>query len=293
MTDHPASEFDHTAEPDVFAAFEGDVPAGTATPSALKAAAKRYVPAAAVGVLVLVLWEVVVRALGIQTFILAKPTEIAAAFIAEFDVVWSAGWTTFQEALYGLIAGTMLGILAALATARWPGVKDGIMPVAIAANSIPILALAPLSNQWFGLTSLTSKAAVVAIIVFFPIMINTVRGLTEVDHEELELMHSMAAPDREIVRRIRIPHALPYFFSALKVAAALAVIGAIVAEYFGGRSNALGFYITQRAGFFQFAEAWAAIVVGSILGIAIYSAVLITERIVMPWHVAFRAADDA
>ena len=293
MTERPHSEFEHTEDPELFAAFEGDVPAGTATPSALRAAARRYLPAALLGVMVLVVWETAVRALGIETFILAKPSEITSAFISEFDVVWSAGWTTFREALYGLIAGTLLGVTAALATARWPGVKEGIMPVAIAANSIPILALAPLSNQWFGLTSLTSKAAVVAIIVFFPIMINTVRGLTEVDPEELELMHSMAAPDRDIVRRVRIPHALPYFFSALKVAAALAVIGAIVAEYFGGRSNALGFYITQRAGFFQFAEAWAAIVVGSILGIAIYSAVLIAERLVMPWHVAFRAADDA
>ena len=276
---------------DVLTAFEGDLP-GTITPSAWRRRVKRYGPALVLAFLVLVVWEVLVRVFDIQEFILAKPSEIYSTFLEEFDTVVEAGWTTVREAVLGLILGTTLGILAAVATARWSGIKEGVMPFAIAANSIPILALAPIANQWFGLTSLTAKAAVVAVIVFFPVMINTVRGLTEVEPQELELMRALAAPPRDVVTRVRIPNALPYFFSALKVAAALAVIGAIVAEYFGGRTASLGFYITQQAGAFRFAEAWSGIIVGSALGIAIYTVVLILERVAMPWHVSLRATDD-
>lgn len=283
-----------TTEPhdrEVLTAFEGDLP-GTVTPSALRRRIKRYLPALILAFLVLVAWEVLVRVLDVQEFILAKPSEIYSTFLDEFATVVEAGWTTLREAVLGLLLGTLFGVLAALATARWSGIREGVMPFAVAANSIPILALAPIANQWFGLTSLTAKAAVVAVIVFFPVMINTVRGLTEVDAGELELMRALAAPPRDVVRRVRLPNALPYFFSALKVAAALAVIGAIVAEYFGGRTASLGFYITQQAGAFKFAEAWSGIIVGSVLGIAIYALVLGLERWAMPWHVSLRAADD-
>jgi len=279
------------SDPDVYSAFEGDLP-GTVTPSALRRRLRRYVPALVLAFLVLVVWELVVRVFDIEEFILAKPTEIYSTFLDEFDTVVEAGWTTVREALLGLALGTVFGVLAAVATARWAGLREGLLPFAVAANSIPILALAPIANQWFGLTSITAKAAVVSVIVFFPVMINTVRGLTEVDPGELELMRAIAAPPREVVRRVRIPNALPYFFSALKVAAALAVIGAIVAEYFGGRTASLGFYITQQAGAFKFAEAWSAIIVGSFLGIAIYGSVLLLERWAMPWHVSLRTADD-
>ena len=282
---------DRHPDPEVIAAFEGDVP-GTVTPSFLKRRVKRYAPALLLAFMVLVLWETLVRVFDIQEFILAKPSEIYSTFLTEFDTVVEAGWTTVREAVLGLFLGTVFGVLAAVATARWAGIKEGLLPFAVAANSIPILALAPIANQWFGLTSLTAKAAVVSIIVFFPVMINTVRGLTEVDPGELELMRAIAAPPRDVVLRVRIPNALPYFFSALKVAAALAVIGAIVAEYFGGRTASLGFYITQQAGAFRFAEAWSAIIVGSFLGIAIYGAVLLLERWAMPWHVSLRTADD-
>ncbi len=172
-------------------------------------------------------------------------------------------------------------------------VKEGVLPFAIAANSAPIIAVAPITNQWFGITDPLSKMAVVAVIVFFPVMINTVRGLTEVNAREVELLRSMAASDAEIVivRKVRIPNALPYVFSALKVASALSVIAAIVAEYFGGPRNTLGVYITQQAALFRFAEAWAAILVGTILGVAFYAVVVTAERLAMPWHVSLRAAD--
>lgn len=167
------------------------------------------------------------------------------------------------------------------------------MPFAVAANSVPIIALAPITNAWFSITSPISKMAVVAVVVFFPVMINSARGLTEVDAAEIELMRSYAASPRTMLTRVRVPNALPYFFSAMKVATALSIIAAIVAEYFGGPNDVLGRYILQKASLLVFPSAWAGIVVASMMGIVLYGIVLAAERLVMPWHVSFRASDDA
>ena len=129
------------------------------------------------------------------------------------------------------------------------------------------------------------------MVVYFPVMINTTRGLLEVDPAELELMRSMAATPAEVTRRIRIPRALPYFFSSIKVASVLSLIAAIIAEYFGGPQNVLGQYIVNRAQLFQFPDAWAAILVASILGVTFYLLILLAERRLMPWHVSFRSSD--
>lgn len=162
------------------------------------------------------------------------------------------------------------------------------MPFAIAANSVPIIAFAPIMNNWFGLTNPASKMAIVAIMVFFPTMINTVRGLTMVEARQLELMQSYAARPTKILWALRIPNALPYIFSAFRVASALSVIGAVVAEFFGGPRATLGVFITQEAAGFDFARAWTGIIMASIIGISFYMLVLVLERWLMPWHVSFR-----
>jgi len=123
------------------------------------------------------------------------------------------------------------------------------------------------------------------------VMINTVRGLTEVDPAEIELMRSYAATPRQVMRRVRVPHALPYLFNALKVGATLSVIAAIVAEYFGGPRNTLGVFITQNASLGKLPEAWAAVIIGTIIGVGFYVAILATERLLMPWHVSFRTTE--
>ncbi len=280
-----------TGDPELLDAFEDDLPGAAGRPWDAGGRARRYLPAVIVFFGGLALWEGLVRGLDVEEFLLPAPSRILSTFFAELDVVVRAGWSTFKEALGGFVAGTVAGILVAVATARWTVVKEGVLPFAIAANSAPIIAVAPITNQWFGITDPLSKMAVVALIVFFPVMINTVRGLTEVNVREVELLRSMAASDAEIVRKVRIPNALPYVFSALKVASALSVIAAIVAEYFGGPRNTLGVYITQQAALFRFAEAWAAILVGTILGVAFYAVVVTAERLAMPWHVSLRAAD--
>ncbi len=288
MTDHLDPH-----ETDVLTAFEGDVPAGTRTPSALRHRLRRAGPALVAFLLVVALWEGLVRLLNVQAFILPRPSQIIIRFIETAGEIWPAGLNTLYEALGGFVMGVTAGIVAALATVRWVAVREGLLPFAIAANSIPIIALAPITNAWFSLTSPVSKMVVVAVIVFFPVMINTARGLIEVEAAELELLRSYAASPREVMRRVRVPHALPYLFSALKVASALSLIGAIVAEYFGGSQDVLGQYIVRKANLFQFPDAWAAILVASILGLTFYGLILVTERIVMPWHVSFRAADEA
>jgi NitT/TauT family transport system permease protein len=176
----------------------------------------------------------------------------------------------------------------ALVTARWTIISEALMPFAIAANSVPIIAFAPIMNNWFGLTNPASKMAIVAIIVFFPVMINTVRGLTLIEPRQLELMQSLAASQWTILRDLRIPNALPYIFSALRVASALSTIGAVVAEFFGGPRATIGVFITQEAAGFDFARAWTGIIMASIIGISFYTLVQLVERWLMPWHVSFR-----
>jgi NitT/TauT family transport system permease protein len=199
-----------------------------------------------------------------------------------------AGWFTLKEALGGLALGSMSGILMALITARWSTSREALLPFAIAANSMPIIAFAPIMNNWFGLDNPFSKMAIVAIMIFFPMMINTVRGLTQVDNPSLELMRSYAASNLDILLKLRIPNALPYVFNGFKVAAALSMIGAIVGEYFGGPRIALGVFITQEAALFRFSSAWAAILIACVMGIALYLLILLAERLAMPWHVSFR-----
>lgn len=237
----------------------------------------------------LVVWEAAVRIFDIEGFVLPGPIAIVAAFGAEWDDLRRAAVGTFSTAIGGLAVGAAAAILMAFAAARWPLVREGTMPVAIAANSTPIIVLAPVANSWFGIRSATGTIFVVAVLVFFPIMINLVRGLLSADAAHHELMQSYAAGGRTTLWKLQFPTALPYLFSALKVAAALSLIGAIVKEYFGGSQERLGQYITTKAGLFQFEEAWAAIVLASAFGILLYAVIVAVERRVMPWHVSVRA----
>jgi NitT/TauT family transport system permease protein len=158
------------------------------------------------------------------------------------------------------------------------------MPYMIAANAIPIIAFAPITNAWFGLLSPWSKVTIAAVLCFFPVLVNTLRGLTSVDPESIELMRSYAAPERDVFRRVRIPNSLPYVFSALKVASVLAMIGAVVGDYFGGSLEALGIVVLSAVNLSQYSTSWAAILVASIMGIAFYGAIALVERYALSWH---------
>ncbi|HEU4321142.1 MAG TPA: ABC transporter permease [Acidimicrobiia bacterium] len=252
---------------------------------------KSWLPPIIAFLAVIAVWETAIRVFDVQAFVLPAPSVIVSRFFETSDVIWSAGLATLLEALGGLVLGTSLAVLVATMTVRWIPVREGLMPFAIAANSVPIIALAPIANGMFSITSPVPKMVVVGVVVFFPVMINTARGLLEVDPDELELMRSYAATQGEVMWKIRVPHALPFFFSALKVVSVLSIVFAIVAEYFGGPQDVLGQYILTKANLFVYPDAWAGILVASILGIALYGVVLVMERLVMPWHVSFRAAD--
>ena len=254
-----------------------------------------YLPAVLVFVGGLVLWELVVGLTNIQAFIFPKPSAILAALQANwgegrFALAPSAQATLF-EALGGLAIGTVVGVVVAFATARWVSARAALLPLAVAANAIPIIAFAPLMNNWFGVLNPLSKMMMAAILVFFPVMANVTRGLVQVEPAALELMRSYAATEWTVLRKVRVPNAMPFFFTALRLGATLSLIGAIVGEYFGGASLVLGRIIVQSASALRFDITWAAIVLGAAIGIAFYLVIVVVERAVIPWHGSLRSSE--
>lgn len=242
-----------------------------------------WLPALVVFVLVVGMWEGLVRALHVQQFLLPKPSTIVSVFWSDRHVLWPAGWYTFKEVLGGFAIGSGAGLVAATVVGRFQTAGRALMPIFIAANAIPIIAFAPIFGAWFDPIEPQSKMATAAVLCFLPVMLNTLRGLQSARPRQLELMRSYAAGELEIWRRVRVPTALPFAFTGLKLASVLAMIGAIVAEYFGGAMNALGVTINTASQVFQFDVAWAGILVAFLLGIALYSAVAVAERLVVRW----------
>ncbi len=240
-------------------------------------------PAVVFGIAGVLVWEGTMRFIVPESFVLPPPSEILAAFFEDFDAIWAATQNTGYIVVTGLIAGVILGVVWALLVSRFRLADETLTPLAISLNAIPIIALAPIFNAWYGTLSPVSNQAIVIILVFFPVFINTTKGLTTVGATELELMRSYAASRWEVTKTVRIPNALPLFFTSLKIASSLAVIGAIVAEYFGGRQDALGPLIVQNAAFTQYPEAWAAVAAGSMMGIVLYLISGGLEKAAMPW----------
>jgi len=236
----------------------------------------------------LVAWDLLVRILALPQFILPAPSAIANAWVTYLPELWASTTYTLVEILLGLVIGCVGGLVFGTFAARWSAMRESVLPFAIAVNSIPIIAFAPLINNWFGLDSQISKAIVAAMLCFFPVMINTARGLLHVEPAALELMRSLAASDTQTFRAVRWPSALPFIFTALKVATTLATIGAVIGEYFGAPSISLGQYIVRYAAYLNLERSWAAISFASAIGITLYILVVIAERLVMPWHASYR-----
>jgi NitT/TauT family transport system permease protein len=245
--------------------------------------ARDWIPALVVFAAVVALWWGSIVVFHIQQFLLPRPSAIVSTFWTERPTLWPAGWYTFKEALGGFAAGSLAGMLVATMIGRFKLVGTALMPLAIAANAIPIIAFAPIFDVWFDPLSPHSKMAIAGVLCFLPVMVNTLRGLQSASPRQIELMRSYASSDFEIWRRVRVPSALPYVFTALKVASVLAMIGAIIGEYFGGSTNALGVQINNDASTFDFQRAWAGILVASLLGLSLYTAVVIGERFVVRW----------
>jgi len=246
-------------------------------------AMREYVPAVLVFVFGIAVWEAAVAVFSIQFYLLPAPHVIVASLIDTFPLLVEAGLYTFTEAVLGWTIGCGAGILAAMLASRAPGFSDLVLPYAVASASVPIIALAPLAIVWFGVDQ-GSKIAIVTLMTFFPTFVSTVRGLLGATPQALELMRSQAATETQVFTKLRLPHSLPMLFTALRACTTLAMIGAVVSEFFGGPVKSLGVYIKSTASLFQTRQAWAAIIVACALGLAFYFAVALVERLAMPWR---------
>ncbi|MGP1674390.1 MAG: ABC transporter permease [Candidatus Limnocylindrales bacterium] len=254
-----------------------------------------YAPAVGVFAGAIVAWELIVGALGLRAFILPRPSAIVTALIdnwagGRFGLLPSWQATTF-EAIGGLAIGTVAAVGTAFVTARWVTARNTLIPLGVAAGAIPIIAFAPLMNNWFGALSPLSKMMMAAVLVYFPVMVNVTRGLIAAEPAALELMRSYAASEWTVLRKVRVPTALPFFFTALKLATTLSLVGAIVGEYFGGSSLVLGRIIVQASSALRFDITWAAVLLAALTGIVFYLAVIVLERVFIPWHASIRAQE--
>ncbi|PZS00389.1 MAG: ABC transporter permease [Chloroflexi bacterium] len=247
----------------------------------------RVAPPVIVFLLLLGLWEYGVTWLRIPAYTLPRPSEILQT-IPTIDTLKSdAYYTTVREALPGFLLGSIIGFLTAVVAARFGSVARGLIPYAVISGSIPIIGMAPIAVALFG-SDWQSKAFMVAVLTFFPMLINAYRGLTAVDPLSLQLMRSYAAGGLATFLKLRLPASLPYVFNALKINVTLAMIGAIVGEYFGGPSAGLGFFIHDKSGEFATAEVWSAVVVACAIGLAVYLLVSVLERLLTSWHISYR-----
>lgn len=236
------------------------------------------------GVTVLVVWEGFVRALEIPEGILPPPTKIYAAFQASTEILWiDFMQTAVKGALRGLLIGCAAGVLGAVVIDRVDFLRRGLLPVANFFAAMPIVGIAPIMVAWFGF-GWESKAAVVVVMVFFPMLVNTLAGLAATDRMQRDLMATYSASHFQTLLKLRLPAAMPFIFNGLKIAATLALIGAIVAEYFGSPTRGMGFRITTEMGLLRLDFAWAEIAVAALAGSVSYGLIALIERWVTFWH---------
>jgi len=254
--------------------------------SAIVGAVRRYLPAIVVFLGVIVLWQL--STAGVGRHVVPPPSAVVDALGSQAKLLQKATLATIYEALGGLAIGTIGGVLVAFATSRWMTARDLLLPLAVGASAVPLIALAPILNNWFGILDPFSKMMMAALLVFFPITINVTRGLVEVHPSALELMRSYATSDWQVLRKVRIPNMLPFLFTALKVSTTLAFIGAIVGEFYGGTSAVLGRVVVTSISGGSFDIAWAAILLGAIAAFSCYLIVSLVERLTIPWYIALR-----
>ena len=235
-------------------------------------------PPVVFGIVFVLAWQLFVRAADISQFVLPAPSDILSAAGDSASRIAKAAGNSGLNALVGLLVGVVLGVLLAAVSTRIPLLGGTITPLVAALAAMPIVALAPLLNNMYSPVSTLPRREVVAISAFVPIYINVLRGLSRIAPVHRELMQSYAASGTAVLRTIRIPGALPYFFTGLRVASSLAVIAAVVSEYFGGLKNGLGGRITDAVGASDYPSAWASVFGAVVLGLLFYIAALLLER---------------
>lgn len=240
------------------------------------------------GVWVLVFWQLLTQAFDVPKVLLPAPSAIGQSLVANLGVLAADfAQTVLHSVVIGLVAGCALGFIVGVLIDRSPFLQRGLLPLAALASTVPLVGIAPIMVMWFGF-DWESKAAVVVIMTFFPMLVNTLAGLAESGHMERDLMRSYGAGYWRTLLALRIPVALPFVFNALKVNSTLAMIGAIVAEFFGSPVAGLGFRISTEAARLNMGLVWAAIFVAALAGSLLYGLLGWIERRVTFWHPSIR-----
>ena len=240
-------------------------------------------PPIAFGIAFLLAWELFVVARDVKPYLLPKPSAIWGQFHGNFTLIRKATQVTGTNAFLGLLLGVVLGSLIAFAASRFKVLNELVSPMAVAVSAMPIIVLVAIFNDLFAITSEIPRRLMVTVVVFFLVFINVSKGLTQADATQLELMRSYGADEAQIIRKVRVPHALEFFFVALRQAAPLAVVTAFVSEYFGGLQNGLGSRISQSIANSRDAAGWAYVVGACLLGLTFFIMSIVLERIAMPW----------
>jgi NitT/TauT family transport system permease protein len=231
--------------------------------------------------IILVLWQAYTRMFGISRIVLPSPSDIILASIERYDLLIRETWPTFLESVYGFGLAVVIGIPLAVCVANSRTLNLTLYPILVATQSVPKVAIAPIILVWFGL-GIESKLAIAFLVAFFPIVVDTATGLQSTPSGLLELARSLRASPVQVFAKVQFPAALPFIFSGAKVAVTLAVIGAVIGEFVGSVGG-LGNLLLTANSQLDSALAWAALVWLSILGIVLFAAVALAQRLLMPW----------
>jgi NitT/TauT family transport system permease protein len=238
--------------------------------------------------LLLLSWESIVKGFAISPILLPTPSNIFYALITNIPMLWADFKQTYLKAV---VAGYVMGCLSGFIVAQWAvkseALRNSLLPLGNFMSAIPIVGIAPIMVMWFGF-DWQSKAAVIVVMTFFPMFINTLAGLQSTDKLHNDLMHTYAAKKSQILLKNQLPHALPFIFNALKLNSTLALIGAIVAEFFGTPIVGMGFRISTEVGRMNMDLVWATIVVAAIAGSLSYGALALLEKSLLFWHPSYR-----
>jgi NitT/TauT family transport system permease protein len=252
------------------------------------ARASRLLVPTVFGIWLLLMWEYLVRGFDIPLILMPPPSAIGAKIAETTNILWADFVQTFMRAvLAGYAIGCLAGFTVALAADRVPFLRRGLLPIGNLVAALPIIGIAPIMVMWFGF-DWQSKAAVVAVMTFFPMLVNTVAGLAATDAMHRDLMVTYAAGPRQTLAKLKLPAALPFIFNALKINTTLALIGAIVAEFFGTPIVGMGFRISTSIGRLAVDMVWAEIAVAALAGSAFYGVMALIERSLTFWHPSFR-----
>lgn len=240
------------------------------------------------GITVLFLWEAVARGAGIPFVLLPPPSAIGARIAASIPILAADfNQTVLKAVLFGFAAGSLAGFLVAILADRYRFLADGLLPIGNLVSALPIIGIAPIMVIWFGF-DWQSKAAVVIVMTFFPMLVNTIAGLASAGRMERDLMRTYAAGHWQTLLKLRLPAAMPFIFNALKINSTLAMIGAIVSEFFGTPIVGMGFRISTEVGRMNLDMVWAEIALAALVGSLFYGALALLERITTFWHPSYR-----